>query len=430
MKQKRILFSLIPGIILAALFTGCPAGTETPAAADRLVHTDVELSLVDTTDATAYSDTAASKYTRALNTAPGNTVITEKAVVSSPHASDGTVMQASDVCIGPNGKYAFVTYMLKGESNSGMLDIIDVSNTAWPELLYSIDFSKTDLSAAAYDGSYIYAGGQSLENTLAGEYAYIRALKFTGNKPDTSASPIEQHMPGYFTTDIAAAGNLVYVTTGTENSDNTLGAGLFVFSFDGSAFTQVGQERLPDARSVAVSASGEIAVFEAPSIRHNTAAAVYLYTYSPSDGLREESSIPVEADILDQSKAGLAFVGSYLMLAANRSGVRILNPADGSNPATIPAPDLLTLSPDLQPSNTVSDGFANSRQIYFISNGEAGLWVGDAGAVTETSNGLSGSIRFSGGISINDVAAKNSTVVAAAGTGGVRLLELSPPPAR
>ncbi|HAH60799.1 MAG TPA: hypothetical protein DCL73_01730 [Treponema sp.] len=426
MKQKRILFSLILCIILAVVLASCPSETEMQTDTGRFVHTNQELTLVDTTATTAYSDTAASKNAKTLNAAPGNTVITEKAVVSSPQTSDGTVLQASDVCIGPNGKYAFVTYMLQGESNSGMLDIIDVSNTAWPELLYSIDFSKTDLSAAAYDGSYIYIGGQSLENTVTGKYAYIRALKFTGNKPDTSSTALELHLPGYFTTDIAADGSLVYVTTGTENSDGTLGAGLFIFSFDGSSFTQVAHIQLSDARSVAVSSSGEFAVFEAKSSLHNTQSTVHLYTYS--GGLTEKSTLAVEADILDQSKAGLAFIGSYLMLAANRSGVKVIN--NGTNLVTIPAPALTTLSPDLQPSNTVSDGFANSKKIYFISNGEAGLWVGDADNITASSYGLSGSIRFSGGVSVNDVAAKNSTVVAATGTGGVHILELASPASR
>ncbi|MCK9171662.1 MAG: hypothetical protein M0P01_14725, partial [Treponema sp.] len=289
--------------------------------------------------------------------------------------------------------------------------------------------TSTDLSAAAYDGSYIYVGGQSLENTEAGKYAYVRAIKFTGKKPDTSSAAIELHLPGYFTTDIAADGNLVYVTTGTENSEGTLGAGLFVFTFDGTTFTKVAHAGLPDARSVAVSTSGKIAVFEAASSIHNTESIVYSYTYS--DRSLSEHYTAVEADVLDESKAGIEFIGSYLMLAANRSGVRIFTTDDTPVLSqTVPAPSLKTLSPDLQPSNAVSSGFANSKTIYFISNGEAGLWVGDADSISSTTDGISGSIRFSNGISVNDVAAKNSTVVAAAGTGGVRILELASPSAR
>lgn len=429
--MRRIFFCFFTILFLTAVYTGCPSdpGTE-PTETSRLVHTDITLELVDTTAESAYSDTTVSKNARALAAAPGETVITEKAVVSSPVTSSGIVMQASDVSMGPNGKYAFVTYMLKGDNNSGMLDIIDISDPSWPVLSYSIDFSTTDLSAAAYDGSYIYIGGQSLENTTAGEYAYIRAIKFTGNKPDTSSEIVELHLPGYFMTDIAADGNLVYVTTGTENQEGTLHAGFFIFSFDGTSFTQVAHVDMPDARSVAVSSSKKIAVFEAASIQPYAQSAVYTYTYA-KDTLSPDSVTPVETDILDESKAGIDFIGSYILLAANKSGVRILTTdSPPSLTATIPAPSLITLSPELQPSNAVSAGFANSKTIYFISNGEAGLWVGDAGSVADSGHGLSGSIRFSNGISVNDVAAKNSTVVAAAGTGGVRILELAPPPAR
>ena len=405
--MKRLFLVCLTAVIIAAVYTSCPTSSSSePSDTSRLTHTDQTLTLVKTTDESSYSDTTASKNIRAVVSAPGDTVITEKAVVSSPSAPDGTVMQASDVSMGPNGKYAFVTYMLQGNSNRGMLDIIDVSNSSWPELLYSIDFTSTDLSAVAYDKSYIYVGGQSLENTEAGKYAYVRAIKFTGNKPDTSSAAIELHLPGYFTTDIAADGNLVYVTTGTENSEGTLGAGLFVFTFDGTAFKQVAQADLPDARSVAVK-SGKIAVFEAASSIHNAESTVYFYTYS--DGSLSEHYTAVEADVLDESKAGIEFIGSYLMLAANRSGVRIFTTNDTPVLSqTVPAPSLKTLSPDLQPSNAVSSGVANSKTIYFISNGEAGLWVGDADSITSTTDGISGSIRFSNGISVNDVAAKLS----------------------
>jgi hypothetical protein len=48
-----------------------------------------------------------------------------------------------------------------------------------------------------------------------------------------------------------------------------------------------------------------------------------------------------------------------------------------------PAPSLADIAATLQSSNAVSAGFANSKALFFIANGEGGLWVGDSESVRD-----------------------------------------------
>ncbi len=413
--MKRYFIGLLCVGFLVTLFSSCTSQSDSSS---RLVHTDITLDVVDTDETDAYSDK--SVISKVQKTVPGDTVIIQKAAVSSPSAADDTVMQASDVSIDSNGKYIFVTYMLQGEACSGALDIIDISSPEWPELLYSLTFTSVDLSCVYYDGSYIYIGGQSMNAETAGEYAYLRAIKFQGNKPDLTSDVIEKYLPGYFVTDIEVSGSSVYVTSGTDDDDDSLGAGAYLLSFDNSSFTEEASLAVHDARSIAVG-SKEVAVFGANY--GSSPATVY---FCDTD-LNESSTLTLSTTVMDESKAGMDFVDDYLVLAMNTNGVLVINPDDNTIETTIPAPSIADLYAELQPSNAVSTGDANSKKFYFISNGEAGLWVGDADYIASESDdwGISGTIRFSNGISVNDVAAKNTTVAAAAGLGGIRILELS-----
>jgi len=132
-----------------------------------------------------------------------------------------------------------------------------------------------------------------------------------------------------------------------------------------------------------------------------------------------------------ESKSGLAWIASggknLYAVSANRNGVAIVDAESGNLLTTIPAPDLSTVKPENQASNSVSTGTASDKATFFIANGEAGLYVGDLDLIgdAEASWGIAGTIRFGEGQSVNYASSKNNVVVAATGTGGLKILELA-----
>ena len=431
MKQQTsfIWFLLIIGSIFF-MNTCSLFDTNQDDESDRLTHEDITLELVDIDEPDMYSTSSAStRLNRAVKPVPGDVSIVLRATVVPPKASDGASLQASHVALSPDGKYAFVSYMLQGEAVYGALDIFDVSNPSWPVIISTNSFPAIDISTVLYDGSYVYIGGQSIDETGEGNSAYIRALKFTGNKLATTDTIIERSLPGYFTTDIATTDNAVYVTTGTNNAAGTLAVGIYVFktgTLDDTMDITPVTANLPDVRSITAT-NKNIAIFEAKF--EAPAADAALLVYDTNLDLDLVQTIPLDVTVLPESKAGLGYIGNYFVLAANRSGTVVIDP-DLSTPVvtTIPAPNLESIDAANQSSNSVSTGTANSKTIYFISNGESGLWVGDSDSISTTDDwGISGTIRFGEGQSVNYAAAKNSVVVAAVGIGGLKIMELVSP---
>lgn len=387
-----------------------------------------ELVLLDTADADSYSlaiEGAKGFLARPRGKpVPGDLRILLRAEVAPPTASDGTALQASHIALSPDGKTAFVTYMLRGEARFGALDVFDVSSAASPRLLSHHKFPDADLSAVAFASNTVYLAG-SKENGAGN--AWVVSVPFRGNDIVIGAYR-ETHLPGYFAADIAVQGDALLVATGT--SSGGVAAGLYVLDAnDLSVVSASDTTGLDDLRSVATD-GGAVAAFTGQWPVETPTSAAKLRFYDGAT-LSNSVDLPMPAFSLQaEAKSRMEFIGSYLYVASNRSGVAVVDPAAKTLVATIPPPDLdpAAVPSANQSSNAVSAGFANSKTLFFIANGEAGLWVGDGDGVLKTDgvpgHGVAGTIRFGSGQSVNYVAAKNGLVVAAAGTGGLKILEL------
>lgn len=412
----------IMAIVLGTVFVSMSSCSLTDLGQSRISRPDMELALVDLngTDSSLLSEAVTGTRSRAV--VPGDNTIYLRATVDSPQSGDGTILQASHVALSPNGRYAFVTYMLQGEAAYGALDVFDLLDPANPLLVSASVYPDVDLAVVQYDGSYVYIGGQKNDQTGAGNSAWIRAIKFSGTELQLNTSPIERSLPGYFVTGIANLGSNVYVSTGTNNASGTLAVGLYRLNAGNLEELGADTTSLDDLRSVAVNGSDSVAAFNAPVGSENAFLRVWTTTLS-SPRIFDLPGIVV----LDQSKTGMQLVDNAWAIAVNRSGVVLVDQSSGLVQATIPAPSLPVVAAELQSSNSISTGFANSKGLYMISNGEAGLWVGDADNITDSSMnyGLAGSIRFGAGESVNHADSKNTVIVAATGLGGVRIMEIT-----
>lgn len=221
------------------------------------------------------------------------------------------------------------------------------------------------------------------------------------------------------------------MTTGTASEDQK-NVGLFALDPKTLEVKSSVVSGYPDLRSVAISDTGnDVAIFEAVFDKISSLqTSNYLAIYSNGDLTKSPSTIDLSAyPASSEAKSKLEYYNGLLLVAVNQSGVVIADPENMNVQANIPAPNLAGIDKANQSSNAVSVGTAESTDVVFIANGEAGLWVGDGDSIekqkTNGTGSIAGSIRFGAGQSVNYVACKNSLVVAAVGTGGLKVLTLS-----
>jgi hypothetical protein len=429
-KRKFRQAAFFVALAVVVVVSSCSLSTST-SGSSRVTYPNTVLSLVDITDASSYSKAivpGTGAMAKGSHSAPGGAVITLVAEVTPPKAADGTTLQASHVALTTNGKYAFVSYMLKGDANYGAIDFFDVSKPSHPTLLSSTSFPTFDIAAVVENSGTIYLAGQTVDESGAGNSAKVMAIPYSGGTLQTSKA-VSATFGGYFATDIVYQNNLVYVTTGTTSTTQPK-VGLFALDPKTLAVKKSVTTGYPDLRSVAISKDVGVAVFEAQYSLSSPTATAHLDIYQDGDLSTTPNSIDLtKYPATAQAKSKIEYYKGTLLVAANKSGVVIANPNTLKVQADVPAPNLAGILPENQSSNAVSVGTAGSKDIVFIANGEAGLWVGDGDSfqsqTTDGTGSINGSIRFGVGQSVNYVASKNSLVVAAVGTGGLKVLTLS-----
>jgi hypothetical protein len=419
---------------IALLFLAACTFENPTAVSERINYVDKELNLVDITNADVYSHatpglraTGAKAGMAKAAAAPGDAVIKLIAEVSPPEDDKGRELQASHVALTSNGKYAIVTYMLRGAEVSGALDIFNVSTPSKPKLLRTILFPDFDIAAVVEETGTLFLAGQT--PNVNGNSARVVSLSFSSAGAVDLASQKSVQLPGYFATDLVRQNNLLFVTTGTY-SPNQPAAGLYALDPDTLAISKSATNGYPDARSVAVDGS-DVAVFEAQY--SSPSALCRLDIYDNGDLASTPTSVDLSSyPATAEAKAKLTYfeAAKLFLVATNRSGVAIIDAQTKRLKAGIPAPNLAANIVPLenQSSNAVSIGDAGGKDIVFIANGEAGLWVGDGDLIkkqtTSTTASINGTIRFGVGESVNFVASMNTLAVAAVGTGGLKIITI------
>jgi len=441
MKQKYSRFRIftflsLPALMFSLLYLGACALDNSEEETDRLSYSDVELSLVDITDADSYSRsvpgwTRGDAVARAVS-APGGAVIKLVAEVDPPEDAQGRLLQASHVALSSNGQYAAVGYMLRGDEASGAIDVFNISNPSKPKLQSTHFFPGFDIAAVLVESGSLFLAGQTPDQSGDGRSARVVSLDFSNSGVVSLSSEKSVQLPGYFATDLSREDDVLFVTTGTYSSNQTA-VGIYALDTETLETSESVTAGYPDARSV-VSGGSDVAIFEAQYSDPASNCRLDIY----ADG--ELESAPASIDLsaypaTAEAKAKSAYFedAELYLVAANRSGIAIVDARRGTLKAGIPAPGLAgsLVPPENQSSNAVSMGDAGGRDIVLIANGEAGLWVGDGNLVraqtTSSTSSINGSIRFGSGESVNFVASRNTLAVAAVGTGGLKMLTIQVP---
>jgi hypothetical protein len=443
---KRFLIASICVVFLASaiLFSSCDLLLPWWDDSGRIVYTEEELSLVGIDDAQAYSRGSA----KAVSLSPassrgvkapkpevlGSVTIKLIAEVASPEDASGNPLQASHVWLTEDGKTALVAYMTKGAAVYGAVDVINLSNANKPYVTSTLLFSDFDVAAVIEEAGTVYLAGRTANAGADGGLAQVRAYEL--KKGVLGSSPLAQKtLPGYFATDLARQTGVLYVTTGAYDAANQPKVGLYALDpstlevKDGGDSATGLASGLVDARSVKVSGS-DVLVLNGTYSSTSTAASIKRYangTLSSASATYSLSSYPTSAE----AKSYLEIFSGKILAALNRSGVAILNGSTGVVLGSVPAPsfDFSVIPEEDQASNSISLGNTGAKNIVYIANGEAGLWVGDADALASQSgssaDNIAGSIRFGVDESVNYVAGKNTLAVAAVGTGGLKVLTIT-----
>jgi len=397
-------------LLLSLFFSACSF----PEAelASRISYPGNTLELLDTLSAKS-PEALLSKAARAAEKSSPGIKLVLAAEVTSP-SLEGTLLQASHVAISPDGKYGFVSYMLKGEAYGGGIDLFDLADPGKPILLQSELFPNIDIAATAYDANVLYfAGAQS------GVGAVVFSMPFARGRLQIGEPTAIVPLRGFFATDIAISGSRLFVTTGTQG-------GLYCLpKNDLSAIASKDELGLDNLRSVGAS-SGFVAAFDASLA--GSASRLILYPYSAFNNAdassgRDRVAI-VTGATMPEAKSRIELLGSYAILAANEAGARVIDIATGLEVAAYPVEVPTGILVENCVTNAVSTGLAGSKDVFFLANGEAGLYVGSYSQAPSWKGSLLGRVSFGSGISVNYVAGKNGMLFAATGLGGLKIIKL------
>jgi hypothetical protein len=323
----------------------------------------------------------------------------------TPPTVNGEVVQATSVTL--EGQFAYITYNMAGSEYLGAIDIVQVKSGSNAALRSEATFNDADVSSVCYDGKNVYMATACGDPLL--DYAsVVDGILSSGGKLDLSAT-LSRNLTSYVATSVTVGSRYVYTTTGntgglTALTRDTLGVASFVALDDA---------RWVDCRNglvvVAQGTPGRLAVFdEASGAPRGTFAF---------DG----ASIP-------ESKSTVRIVGDKALIAAGDGGVKLMSLVDGTIVGSLPR----CIVAGLDPSRSVTNAADAAGQYLYISNGEAGVYVAQASTALENVTGstpitltMLGHLRFDNLQSVNHVAYDGSTLVVAAGLGGVKIVTVS-----
>lgn len=330
-------------------------------------------------------------------------ILTLVAEVESPMAL-GQTLQASSVSI--KGKYAYVSYNMRGETYLGAIDVIDISKIEKPKLVSQAIFLDSDIHSLTFEEDKVYAA-QATNDPDFDYPAVFESISVKKGKLVLEGNERGQ-LPSFAGTSVAVSGDGVYVISGDEG-------GLSVFNKKNLELKA--QIELHDARWVDVQGDkvvvvqgtpGQISVFNKKNLE-----LVNTFQFKGAD--------------IPESKSTVQVVGKRAFIAAGTGGAQVIDIETGKVLATVPRPEVLGLDPSVAVTNAVSaDG-----NLVFMSNGEAGVYVAQAPKNFNAISGddpleltLLGKLQFQNLQSVNHVEYRGKVLFVAAGLGGLKILKV------
>ena len=412
MKQFNNVLAGI-AVLTFALTAGCEKSTG-PSTTDDVLQND---RMTVTNDEAAFSDRV--EYFDDLDIPVDSTVLPQGAMAKrsakfslkqraqvKPPKSGGITLQATHVAL--DGNYAYVSFNVQGETYLGGVEVFDVSNVRRPRLISQGIFNTTDVSAVSYANGKVYLA-EATSDTGFVYPAAVEEIALSHNKLTLTSR--RTGVMSYVATDAKVSGSKVFVTSGSG------GAGVGGLSIlDVSTFEVTSTDPFLDARSVALGQSS-VAVMQ------GTPARLRLYDASSGSFVQE---IFAGGANIPESKSTVVVASTRAFVAAGDEGLKVVDLGTGN---IVDSLARVTVR-NLDPSVTVTNAASVDGDLVFMANGEAGVYVAEAAFDLETTPSGKpklknlGQLNFGSLQSANFVASSNSILFVAAGTGGLKIVEI------
>lgn len=393
MKNKFYLFALLT----TSLFISCDNND------DNSGNQNLENGITINSDATTlnkrldYTNSGVisisnSSTSKSLNSAQSASdfPLVQIAEVNPPVDSKGRTLQANHVAV--NGNYAYVAYTMMGETYSGAIDVIDVTDPYKPKLLTSALIADTDITSLTYsNGNLIIAGAKDIDKdaSLTNPAIVINMQLSSGMLTDKyTVTKLESKV----TTDVAANSSSYFAVTGDTGS---------LFKISNSTKEVTSKVAVQDLRTVAISGDKIVTLSGTKGVNiYNESTLALQKTFTTSNDV-------------SGAKRTLDFDGTKLLVSEGYNGLGVYDINSGSKLQSIG----LTASGGDNVTNAVSvnDGYA------FVANGAAGLNVYKSG----TTLGSVGTVGITG--SSNYVKSSGNYIYVASGKGGLKIIKMEKP---
>lgn len=434
---RRIFFALwshkqikasVPAVIAAGLLSACGGGgggsgtgvapdqanarvaiTNTPLFLDARVVNTAEVVAIDAPPPVA--PVMAGDSPPALNAAGVFLTLVREI---DPPIVEGEVVQATAIWL-RSASQAVVSYNMVGTPRLGAIDYITNINQKNPKLSSSVAFIDSDISAVSTDGDWVYAA-EATNDPAFPFPSVLERFKILGQNLVLQDNA-RLALTSFAATSTMATNNAVYTTSGNTGE---------VFAFAANDLSPLGQFPLNDARWVDWDQAGNRIV-----VAQGTPGQLSIFAEGqfPGGSMNLLNTFPFPGANVPESKTTVEIAGGKAFIAAGPDGVQIMCLDDGTIVGSVPRPDPATLG--LDPAVVVTNAVTVDRDLMFISNGEAGVYVAQADADfgSTACNApqqitMLGHLQFDDLQSANHVAFKGDYLFVAAGLGGVKIVEV------
>ena len=331
-----------------------------------------------------------------------------------PPVVDGDQLQATSIAL-DGGDKGMVSYNMQGVLRKGAIDWITQFSSDEPVISSQILFTDSDVNAVTTLGASVYAASATDDPGVPFPAVLERiALR---NDRFTFTDNIRVPLTSFAATSVLRSSNVVYATSGS--------AGEFS-AFEKNDLDSLGAYALHDARWVAwdkdgrrmvvvQGTPGQIAVFEEDEFTGGSMNLLGTYPFPGAD--------------IPESKSTVDVAGSQAFIAAGPAGVQIMCLDTGEIVGSVARPDPAALG--LDPSVVVTNAVAVDKDLMFISNGEAGVYVATAEQEFKDTDcdvtpdiTMLGQLQFDDLESVNHVEYENDYLFVAAGLGGVKIVQV------
>ena len=306
---------------------------------------------------------------------------------------------------------AVVSYNVQGSTHLGAVEILDLSDKDYPEVLSTAFFGNADVNSIAFgNGAYadkvwlaishakkgaILGEVSIVADQISSEYRYINlSNKIDGSSVSASANSIAQK------------GNMIYVTSGKSTGG--------VFCVDASTFSYLGGKSFSNAKSVAISGGDRVVALASSE---NSQLHFEDYSYHSFESTKEIGQIYHQnVDEPYKGKASLHFSETnpdvcFVTMAQN--GLKGYNVQSGELVFS-------TSSNMLKEGNT--NGVTSDEDYIYVANGADGLMVLDNDLGLNSEPMFQWDLADETGASANFVQSFGQWIFVAKGGGGVKIL--------